>query len=247
MESVVDTLKRSINAYLVQIADRRLSIRQSVMLQHLMVAAADLERIGDHIESIVETTNQKFDRGVWFDTESMELLMAQYHRVDQLLRLVVLSLDPELRAFKQVSARMLALRRESVQATRAMRKRYRQRFFNREEAPINGIYFERYLRLFEGIVRHTKSIARVEQEELFALKPKKFDRRSSVLPEPPSSERVPVRVVEDWLDEKLRFDDLGLDPSLLARLEGEMSFRHEKSKTNDGANEQRKGDSVDSG
>lgn len=214
-EEVVDTLKRSINGYLIEIANRRLSTRQSVLLQHLMTTASDLERIGDHIEEVTQVTGEKVAGHVWFDAESMQLLVDQYTLVDRLLRLTILSLDPDLRAFKEISQRMLELRRDFVNNTRMMRSRYRQLIIDHKETPINGLYYERYLRGFERIVRHTKSIARVEQQDSFFVKPHKLTRKTE-LDKKPSAEGDPLVVDEALLNEELVFDDLGIDMALLA-------------------------------
>lgn len=214
-EAAVDTLKRSVNAYLFQIATRKLSTRQSILLQHLMATAAELERIGDHIETVVKTTQDKVSAGVWFDEESMRLLVEQYQRVDKLLRLTILSLDPDLRAFRQISARMLQERTDFVQWNRALRARYRQRIVDKLERPLNGIYYEQYLRCFERIVRHTKVIAQVEQRGTFKVKPQKFARTTSMDSRPNGPIDRPLPVDERMLNEELTFDDLGIDSTLL--------------------------------
>jgi phosphate:Na+ symporter len=210
-EEVVDTLKRWTNAYLLAVADRRLSTRQSILLQHLMVTVSDLERIGDHIEEVTKTTSEKVAAHVWFDEESMRLLVEQYLLVDRLLRLTILSLDPDLRAFKPVAKRMLELRREFVVSTRTLRVRYRKLVVDHVETARNGLYYERYLRCFERIVRHTKSIARVEREDFFAVKPQKFERRTERVSAPALCEDNPLPVDERMLREELMFDDLGID------------------------------------
>lgn len=210
-EHVVDALKRSVNDYLLQIARRKLSTRQSILLQHLMSTTSDLERIGDHIETVVNTTEEKVAKRVWFDQESVRLLAEQYQRVDRLLRLTILSLDPDLGAFKQISKRMLELRRDFVTANRMMRARHRQLILEHHETPINGLYYELYLRCFERIVRHTKSIARVEQESFFKVKPQKFELRTEEFDSLPSAMDNPLPVDERMLNEELTFDDLGLE------------------------------------
>jgi phosphate:Na+ symporter len=214
-EHVVDTLKRSINAYLIEITNRRLSTRQSILLQHLMTTASDLERVGDHIEDITQVTSEKVAGHVWFDEESMKQMVEQYRVVDRLLRLTILSLDPDLRAFKEISQKMLELRREFIGNQRAMRARYRQLIIDRQETPINGIYYERFLRSFERIVRHTKSIARVEQQDFFFVKPHKFSRKTAIDSKRPV-EGQPIAVEEGLLNEELAYDDLGIDPTLLS-------------------------------
>jgi Na+/phosphate symporter len=213
-EQVVDTLKRTINDYLVQIACRRLSTRQSILLQHLMTATSDLERIGDHIEEITQVTSQKVAGRVWFDEESMKLLVEQYKVLDRLLRLTILSLDPDLRAFKEISQKMLDLRREFVAGSRMMRGRYRQLILEQKESPIHGLYYERYLRSFERIVRHTKSIARVEQQDSFYVKPHKLSRTTE-LDRASHPRGRPLAVEDGLLNEELLFDDLGIDMALL--------------------------------
>jgi phosphate:Na+ symporter len=210
-EAVVDMMKDSINDYLAQIAARKLSTRQAILLQHLMVTVADLERVGDHIESITELTQQKVANHVWFDQESMSLLVEQYQRVDRLLRLTILSLDPELRAFKQISDKMLELRREFIVANRELRSRYRQLIIEHHETSLNGLYYDQFLRCFERIVRHTKSIARLEQTSFFTVKPHKFMRKTERASTPVVEASNPLQFEESILREDLHYEDLGID------------------------------------
>jgi len=184
-EESVDLLKDSINEYLVLIAKRELSRRQAVMLQFLMQAVTNIERVGDHAESLTETTREKRERRVWFDDESMSLLVELYRRLDHVLELTTASLDPGREKFEECAEQVIGARDDYYELSATLRERYTRRVLAREDDALNGIYYARYIDAFDKIVGHSTGIAMLERDPLFRLKPHKLTRRSERRPTRP--------------------------------------------------------------
>lgn len=190
-EEVLDTLKESINSYLIAIAGRQLSRRQSMMIQYLMTATSDIERIGDHVESITELTREKVARGVWFTNETMMDLIELYKQADLILLLTVKSLEPsssEARA--KLVAEILEVRQRYVAVSWNIKQLEKTKILEQKEDALSGIFFHRYITIFNKIVQHSKTIALVEKEDLFFIKEKKLERKSAKVAVPEKVSRV---------------------------------------------------------
>jgi phosphate:Na+ symporter len=177
-EASVDLLKDAINDYLLQVGRRRLSRRQAVLLQYLQRTAVDIERIGDHAESLFEVLHDKEDRHVWFDDESMSLLVQHYQRVDAILGMVVESLNPGRTDFAECAQKVMEAREAYRAESHALRDRYQDRVLGRQDDAIHGIVYANILNIMDRIVHHSRNIARVENLPLFRLKLYKIERRS---------------------------------------------------------------------
>lgn len=181
-EEVLDNLKTSINNYLLLLAERRLSRRQSIMIQYLMVAASDLERIGDHIETLTELTREKMKRNIWFDNESMMDLMELYKRADSIICLLIKSFEPSFYDSPATLAnKILEERNRYVLLSNRIRTRYNERILDKKENALCGIFFIRYVNCFNKLVKHSKTIAVVEKEPFFFIKKHKLEKRTDLL------------------------------------------------------------------
>jgi phosphate:Na+ symporter len=177
-EASVDLLKDAMNDYLMQLSRRRLSRRQAVLLQYFQRSVADIERIADHAESLFEVLGDKEDRHVWFDDESMTLLVDLYRRVDGILGLVAESLDPAKTDFSECAQRVLEAREAYRAESKRIRQRYVERVLSRQDDAIHGIVYANVVNVLDRIVHHSRNIARIEESPLFRLKLHKIDRRT---------------------------------------------------------------------
>lgn len=177
-EASVDLLKDAINDYLLMVGRRRLSRRQAVLLQYLQRTVVDIERIGDHAESLFEVLHDKEDRRVWFDDESMTLLIQQYQRVDGILAMVVESLNPGRTEFAECAQKVIEAREAYRAESLRIRERHQARVLAREDDAINGIIYANILNVMDRIVHHSRNIARIENQPLFRLKLYKIERRT---------------------------------------------------------------------
>ena len=177
-EASVDLLKDAINDYLLRVGKRRLSRRQAVLLQYLQRTVVDIERIGDHAESLFEVLHDKEERRVWFDDESMVLLVQNYQRVDAILGLVVESLNPARTDFAGCAQKVMEAREAYRAESQRLRDRHQERVLARQDDAISGIVYSNILNVMDRIVHHSRNIARVENQPLFRLKLHKIERRT---------------------------------------------------------------------
>jgi len=190
-EEVLDTLKEALNAYLIALAERSLSRRQSIIIQYLNSATADLERIGDHVEGIVELTREKISRGVWFSDETVLDLIELYKKADQILLLTIKSFEPSFHdAPAKLAAEILEIRNQYVASSLSIMQKGKNKILENKEDALSGIFLHRYLTCFNKIVQHSRTIALVEKEPLFFIKEHKLDKRSVKIAPPAKTQRI---------------------------------------------------------
>ena len=175
-EAAVDEIKHALDEFFVLIASRQLSKRQSVILQHLISSSNDVERIADHIETISVLTRSKVKRDIWFDDDSMLRLIELGKLVSEMLNVAVDSLDPDQPEFRERAHQLLAMRKEYKRSASKLKEGFNSRIFDGSEDAINGMYFMRYLTVFDRVIRHIRGLARAELEPTFYIKAHKLDR-----------------------------------------------------------------------
>lgn len=188
-EESVDLLKEAINEYLFEISKRQLSQRQSMIIQHLMRTVADIERIGDHAESITEIVREKINRGVEFDTLSLSRLIDAFRKVDFLLDKMVESLNPANRVFGGHAQVLNSARIEYKQLSEAAREYYKFKIQNKEADAVHGMVYANLFSTMDRIVGHTKSVAKSERDPMFRVKLEKLDMPSPAVEKPLGSDQ----------------------------------------------------------
>lgn len=188
-EESVDLLKEAINEYLFEISKRQLSQRQSMIIQHLMRTVADIERIGDHAESITEIVREKINRGVEFDTLSLSRLIDAFRKVDFLLDKMVESLNPANRVFGGHAQVLNSARIEYKQLSEAAREYYKFKIQNKEADAVHGMVYANLFSTMDRIVGHTKSVAKSERDPMFRVKLEKLDMPSPTMEKPLGSDQ----------------------------------------------------------
>jgi phosphate:Na+ symporter len=190
-EEVLDILKEAVNSYLMALAGRQLSRRQSLLIQYLMTATSDIERIGDHVDSFTELTREKMDQDIWFTDETVWDLIELYKQVDHILLLTIHSLEPsssEARA--RLVAEILEIRQHYVGLSWNIKQKEKKKILEQKESALCGIFLHRYITCFNKIVQHSKTIAAVEKEPLFFIKEKKLAKKSAKASPPDKNERI---------------------------------------------------------
>lgn len=184
-ERVVNDIKLAMKEYLSNLTRRYLSKRQAVLLQHIDRCMIDLERIGDHIESICDLSlrRQKVPEAV-VDKDSFDTLFRLYESALALLRLVIDSLDADKDNIQEVAQQILRARDNYMQASLNTRAMFTDKVAQRAITPIAGIFFGEYISALDRIVRHSKSIALAEQQPQFWIKRTKLGKHVDMAPEP---------------------------------------------------------------
>ncbi len=189
-EQIVDEIKVASREFLFRVARRKLSRRQAIIIQHLQLCMADIERIGDHIDSICDTTVQQRKGLYRFDHETLELVTNLYKDAAQTFKLVIESLSPERDDFREITEKILDVRDEYAEHSYEAKNIFLDRVAKHEIPPLTGMFFSQYIADFDRIVKHSKRIALAERTPYFWLKRDKFDRESPeeplITPPPPS-------------------------------------------------------------
>jgi len=177
-EEVLDTLKDAIGAYLLSLAERNLSRRQSIIIHYLHTATSDLERIGDHVEAMAEVTREKLQRKLWFEEEEVLDLIELYKKADGILALIVQSLEPSFYdSPAKLAGDILDHRAQYVALSQQIKRKHSDMILEKKENALNSIFFHRMVICFDKLVKHSKTIALVEKEPFFFLKKHKLDRK----------------------------------------------------------------------
>jgi phosphate:Na+ symporter len=203
-EEAVNTLKRSIRAYLIQLAGHKLSKRQSVLVQHILSSVTDLERIGDHATVLTELTNEKVQRKVWFDDDSMASLVELFSKAKHVLDLTCKSLDPQMpeEERRQLAQDILEARAAYAAFSKEIRQKNLELVRTHKEDALTGLFFSRYSACFDKVVGHSRSIAKAEMKPVFFVKDSKLLRRAELVARPPLPKNGGLQVDKRIFDEE---------------------------------------------
>lgn len=209
-EEVLDEVKDAVGDYLGKLARRHLSRRQTLFLQHLDRCMKDIERIGDHLTAIAETSGERFKKrdailpertfNIWFD------LFCDAKRVVVLMER---SLNPDNEGFQQIALEILRARDCYMIRSMDAKAEFAGEVEQRTITPVGGYYMSRYIADLDRLVRHAKSVAFAERQPDFRIKRERLERRAQAVGgyTPP-----PLLDPKDYLARLEREETLDLDP-----------------------------------
>jgi phosphate:Na+ symporter len=208
-EEVIDEVKDAVGDYLTRLTRRHLSRRQSLFLQHLDRCMKDVERIGDHLTAIAETSVERLKKpaaivpedlfNIWFD---------MFCTAKRVMVLTEKSLDPDNEQFQATALDILRARDQYVIQSMDAKAEFASAVENRLITPVAGYYFSRYIADLDRLVRHAKSIAFAERQREFVVKRRKLERVVT-----PATQLEPVPFVDpkDYLERLHRQDTFDTD------------------------------------
>ena len=184
-EQVVNDVKLAMKEYLASLTRRYLSKRQAILIQHLDRCMSDLERIGDHIETICNLSlrRQKVPEAI-VDKEAFDTAFRLFENALHIFRLVIESLDPDREDIQQIAQEILLARDGYMQASLTTRAMFTDKVAQRSITPIAGIFFSEYIAALDRIVKHSKTIALAEKQPQFWIKRTKLGKHVDMAPEP---------------------------------------------------------------
>ena len=190
-EQVVNDVKLAMKEYLANLTRRYLSKRQAILIQHLDRCMSDLERIGDHVETICNLSlrRQKVPEAV-VDKESFDTAFRLYENALHLFKLVIDSLDPDRENIQEIAQQILQARDNYMQDSLNTRAMFTDKVSQRLITPIAGIFFSEYIAALDRIVKHSKTIALAEKQPQFWIKHSKLGKHVDLAPEPTPQQLV---------------------------------------------------------
>ncbi|GAE33441.1 sodium-dependent phosphate transporter [Halalkalibacter akibai JCM 9157] len=155
-EEAINNLDRKITDYLIQISSRSLSAHDSKLHSMLLDTVRDIERIGDHIENIVELKDYQKANKVVISEKAIEDLK-------EMSELTLSTLKEAIQALEQIDgdlARSVLEKEEKIdKMERKLRKQHIQRVNEGKCSGSAGIVFVDIVSNLERIGDHSVNIA----------------------------------------------------------------------------------------
>ena len=184
-EQAINEIKLAMKDYLAGLARRHLSKRQAILVQHVDRCMSDLERIGDHVETLCNVSlRRRRVPAAFVDRLSFSIFFQLYEAVLHVLQLLVQSFDPERDDLPAVADQILLARDDYAQASQIVRTHFNEEVSNRAMTPAAGIFFAEYVSALDRIVRHARNVALAEKQPQFWIKRQKFEKRVGLAPDP---------------------------------------------------------------
>lgn len=184
-EQIVNEIKLAMKDYLGSIVRRRLSKRQAILVQHVDRCMSDLERIGDHVETLCTLSlRRKKVPDAIVDEDSFGKFFRLYESAFRILRQIANSFDPDREDAEEIAQQILQARDAHVEASLEVRALFNEKVSRRELTPAAGIFFGEYVAAIDRIVRHSRNIALSEQQPQFWIKRSKLEKHVDLAPEP---------------------------------------------------------------
>ncbi len=162
MEELVDGLEKEINVYLSELSQHSMSQQQTKLIGHLMSAANDLERIGDHSENIMQLGEMKAEERLPFSETALQEITIFSDKVTGML-------ESAIGAFKnddKETASKVVLEDNEIDAQeKHLRNEHIDRINTKKCYPAAGVIYLDLLSNLERVADHAKNIAELVLEE----------------------------------------------------------------------------------
>ena len=154
-EDAVDNMFRSISGYLVKISQRELSKEDSRRLSILSHSIRDIERVGDHVNNLVESAERKFKEKLIFSEEAEKELEIMFEKVRVVYEKTITALKEDN---KELAKEVIILEDDIDKFEDKFEKSHINRLKEKTCNPASGIIFVDILRNLERISDHATNI-----------------------------------------------------------------------------------------
>jgi phosphate:Na+ symporter len=155
-EELVDSLQKEINTYLTELSRQSVTEDQSKEIFSMLQIVSNLERIGDHCESIAKLCKRRNEFGLEFSKEGIKELSQIYHHTLEYLRTII-------NAMKDTPYNLMEVVRSFEPKLNAMRWEMRINHMERLKTATcdadAGLVYVDILTSFEKIGDHAYNIA----------------------------------------------------------------------------------------
>lgn len=163
-EQNINGLERAITDYLAELATQELSEQDSRRVADLLLVTKDIERVGDHAESIARLAEEKAEAEIIFSTEATAELWEMFGVVE---RAISGALDVIEKGVEDPDVAVHGLENQLDVMEKNLRAAHVKRLTERVCTPAAGIIFLDIASHFERIGDHAANIGRlmVDREE----------------------------------------------------------------------------------
>ncbi len=162
LEEAINNLDRVTTDYLVELSKESLSGADSKVHHNLFQNIRDIERIGDHVENLVELTQFSVSNRVKFSEDAENELKEMFNLVLDTVSLSLLALDKQS---KDLARQVFENENKIDELERIFRKRHIHRLNNAECSGSAGIVFADIISNLERVGDHAVNIAETILEE----------------------------------------------------------------------------------
>lgn len=156
VEKNIDFLSHAITQYLVKINQTTLPIEDLKNIGALFHAVNDVERIGDHAESIADAAERRIKTGVGFSKEAQKELGEMLNMVNTILRF---SLEMFVKSTEEHVEDILNLEDAIDEKERELQEKHIERLSANECSPEAGALFSDIVSILERVADHAVNVA----------------------------------------------------------------------------------------
>ena len=210
-EDILNEVRQSMGDYLNHLTKHYLSRRQTLFLQHLDRCMKDIERIGDHLTHIGDTSVERFKIPDAIVPEDVfRTWFTLFCSAKRVVALMAKSFDADSNAFQNTALEILRARDVYMIQSMDAKAEFAGAARDKRITPIGGYYLSRYIEDLDRLVRRAKSIAFAERQPDFWVKTAKLEKeaKDALAYTPPA--RVDPREYLDLLRKSDPFDDSDL-------------------------------------
>ena len=176
-EDIINEVRQSMDDYLGHLTRHYLSRRQTLFLQHLDRCMKDIERIGDHLTHIGDTSVERFKIADALIPEDLfRTWFTLFCTAKRVIALMAKSFDPDSASFQNTALEILRARDIYMIQSMDAKAEFAGAARDKRITPIGGYYLNRYIEDLDRLVRRAKSIAFAERQPDFWVKQAKFEK-----------------------------------------------------------------------
>ena len=207
-EEIINEVAHSMEDYLGYLARHYLSRRQTLFVQHLDRCMKDIERIGDHLTHIGETSVERFRIPDAIVPEDLfRIWFALFCSAKHVVGLMAKSFDPDSNSFQNTALEILRARDTYMIQSMDAKAEFAGAARDKRITPIGGYYLPRYVEELDRLVRRAKSIAFAERQPDFWVKQAKLEKEAKEALAYTVPARVSPRDYLELLKKDNPFDD----------------------------------------
>jgi len=218
-EDVINEVRQSMGDYLGHLTQHYLSRRQTLFLQHLDRCMKDIERIGDHLTHIGDTSLERFKiPDALVPEDVFRTWFTLFCSAKHVVSLMARSFDPDSNAFQNTALEILRARDAYMIQSMDAKAEFAGAARDKRVTPIGGYYLSRYVEDLDRLVRRAKSIAFAERQPDFWVKTAKLEKEAKEALAYVAPARVEPKEYLALLQKETPFDDSDLPEDRLPEI-----------------------------